>query len=104
MVRYSPDWIHIGFTFILLTANLFRHPTLIEHELYASLKHQLLPNSRQNTMLAQCPTLLLNTDRRMIMSGLQPELFLQSLSGCIQRGVLCALHKPEAGCRTTPTL
>ena len=34
MVLYSPDWTNIGFTFILLTVNLFRHPTLIEHGLY----------------------------------------------------------------------
>ena len=30
----SPDWTNIGFSFILLTVNLFRHPTLIEHGLY----------------------------------------------------------------------
>ena len=34
MVLYSPDWTNIGFSFILLTVNLFRHPTLVEHGLY----------------------------------------------------------------------
>ena len=33
MVLYSPDWTTIGFSFILLTVNLFRHSTLIEHGL-----------------------------------------------------------------------
>ena len=33
MVQYLPDWTNIGFSFILLTVNLFRHPTLIEHGL-----------------------------------------------------------------------
>ena len=32
MVLYSPDWTNIGFSFILLIVNLFRHPTLIQHE------------------------------------------------------------------------
>ena len=37
MVLYSPDWTNIiGFYFILLTVNLFRHSTLIEHGLYNS--------------------------------------------------------------------
>ena len=27
MVLYSPDWTNIGFSFILPTVNLFRHPT-----------------------------------------------------------------------------
>ena len=31
---YSPDWTNIGFSFILLTVYLFRHPTIIEHGLY----------------------------------------------------------------------
>ena len=34
MVVYSLDWTNIGFSFILLTVNLFRHPILIEHGLY----------------------------------------------------------------------
>ena len=33
MVLYSPNWTNIGFSFILLTINLFRHHTLIEHGL-----------------------------------------------------------------------
>ena len=33
MVLHSPDWTNIGFSFILLTVNLFRHLTLIEHGL-----------------------------------------------------------------------
>ena len=33
MVLYSLDWTSIGFLFILLTVNLFRHLTLIEHGL-----------------------------------------------------------------------
>ena len=37
MVLYSPDWAHIGFSFILLTVNMFRHPTLIGHGLYSLL-------------------------------------------------------------------
>ena len=36
MVLYSPDWTNIGVSFILLTVNLFCHPTLIEHELYCT--------------------------------------------------------------------
>ena len=32
MVIYSCDWTKTGFSFILLTVNLFRHPTLIERE------------------------------------------------------------------------
>ena len=35
MVLYSPDWTNIGFSFILLTVNLFRHPTHIEHGQYS---------------------------------------------------------------------
>ena len=31
MVLYSPDWTNIGFSFIILTVNLFCHTTLIEH-------------------------------------------------------------------------
>ena len=34
MVLCSPDWTHIACSFLLLTVNLFRHPTLIEHGLY----------------------------------------------------------------------
>ena len=34
MALYSPDWTNIGFSLRLLTVNLFRHPTLIEHGLY----------------------------------------------------------------------
>ena len=34
MVLYSPGWTNIGFSFILLTVNLFRHLTLIERGLY----------------------------------------------------------------------
>ena len=34
MVRFSPDWTYIGFSFIRLTVNLFRHLILIEHGLY----------------------------------------------------------------------
>ena len=34
MVLYSPDWINTGFSFILLTVNLFRHSTLTEQGLY----------------------------------------------------------------------
>ena len=37
MVLYSPDWTHIGCSFRLLTVNLFRHPTLIEHGLYSQI-------------------------------------------------------------------
>ena len=33
MVLYSPDWTNIGFSFILLTVYLFRHPTLMENAL-----------------------------------------------------------------------
>ena len=33
MLLYSP-WTITGFSFILLTVNLFRHPTIIEHGLY----------------------------------------------------------------------
>ena len=32
MVLYSPHWTNLGFSFILLTVNLFRHPTHIEHD------------------------------------------------------------------------
>ena len=28
------NWTNIGVSFVLLTVNLFRHPTLIEHGLY----------------------------------------------------------------------
>ena len=34
MVLYSPDWTNTGFSFILLTVNLFRHCTLTELGLY----------------------------------------------------------------------
>ena len=34
MVLCSPDWTNIGFSFILLTVNLFRHSTLSEHGLF----------------------------------------------------------------------
>ena len=30
MVLYSPDWINRGFSFIFLTVNIFRIPTLIQ--------------------------------------------------------------------------
>ena len=33
-VLYSPDWTHTGFSFIILTVNLFCHPTVIQHRLY----------------------------------------------------------------------
>ena len=36
MVIYSPDWTNTGFSFILLTVNLFRHSTLTEQGLYPS--------------------------------------------------------------------
>ena len=44
MVLYSPESTNIGFSFILLTVNLFRHPTLIQHGLYSDIllkKHKL---------------------------------------------------------------
>ena len=31
---YSPNWTNTGFSFILLTVNLFRHSTLTEQGLY----------------------------------------------------------------------
>ena len=34
MVLYSLDWTNTGFSFIILTINLFRHPTLIEQGLF----------------------------------------------------------------------
>ena len=34
MALYLPDWTNIGFSFMLLTVNLFRHPTHIEHGIY----------------------------------------------------------------------
>ena len=34
MVLYSSDWTNTGFSFILLTVNLFRHSTLTEQGLY----------------------------------------------------------------------
>ena len=34
MVLYSPGWTNIGFSFILLTVNLFRHLSLIERGPY----------------------------------------------------------------------
>ena len=34
MVLYSPDWTNTGFSFILITVNLFRHSTLTEQGLY----------------------------------------------------------------------
>ena len=34
MVIYSHDWTNIGFSFILITVNLFRHPTSIKFRLY----------------------------------------------------------------------
>ena len=37
MVLYSPDWTNTGFSFILLTVNLFRHSTLTEQGLYVKL-------------------------------------------------------------------
>ena len=40
MVLYSPDWTNIGFSFILLTVNQFRHPTLIQHGLHMQNKTQ----------------------------------------------------------------
>ena len=43
MVLFSPDWTNIGFFFILLTVNLFRHSTLIEHGLYLMLLLCLYP-------------------------------------------------------------
>ena len=48
MVLYSPDWTNTGFSFILLTVNLFRHSTLTEQGLYctdliiASFQHNLI--------------------------------------------------------------
>ena len=35
MVLYSPDWTNTGFSLILITVNLFRHLTLIEHGVYS---------------------------------------------------------------------
>ena len=35
MVLYTPDWTNVGFLFILLTVNLFCHPTFIEQGLYS---------------------------------------------------------------------
>ena len=37
MVLYSHNWTNIGFSFIILTVNLFCHPTLIKHGLYVHL-------------------------------------------------------------------
>ena len=34
MVLYSPDWTNIWLSFILLTVNMYSHPTLIEHGQY----------------------------------------------------------------------
>ena len=49
MVLYSPDWTNTGFSFILLTVNLFRHSTLTEQGLYVycftSLSHDTAQTS-----------------------------------------------------------
>ena len=37
MVLYSHDWTNMGFYYILLTVNLYRHSTLIEHGLHRQL-------------------------------------------------------------------
>ena len=42
MVLYSPDWTNTGFSFILLTVNLFRHSTLTEQGLYLENSYCLL--------------------------------------------------------------
>ena len=34
MVLYLSNWTNIGFSFLFLTVNLFRHSTLNEHRLY----------------------------------------------------------------------
>ena len=41
MILYSPDWTNVGFSFILLTVNLFRHSTLIEHGLNIYASHDI---------------------------------------------------------------
>ena len=41
---YSPDWTITGFSFILLTVNLFRHSTLTEQGLYSKVLNLLLLN------------------------------------------------------------
>ena len=47
MVFYSPDWTNTGFSFILLTVNLFRHSTLTEQGLYICLRHVHCSDSQQ---------------------------------------------------------
>ena len=48
MVLYSPDWTIIGFSFILLAVNPFRHSTLIEHGLYCLNVNTFAKGSAQN--------------------------------------------------------
>ena len=38
MVLYSPDWTGAGFSFILLTVNLFCHSMLIDQGLYPNMQ------------------------------------------------------------------
>ena len=48
MVLYSPDWTNIGFSFVLLTVTLFRHPALIEHGLYHKILEFIITSLYRN--------------------------------------------------------
>ena len=50
----------MGFSFLLLTVNLFRHPTLIEHGLYLKLitNHNKLSTQYAGGMFTQATALL----------------------------------------------
>ena len=53
MVLYSPDWTNTGFSFILLTVNLFRHSTLTEQGLYLKLFNQKQHSSTMKSTITQ---------------------------------------------------
>ena len=60
MVLYSPDWTNTGFSFILLTVNLFRHSTLTEQGLYILFYHlNLISNIGYSILVELLDTLKL---------------------------------------------
>ena len=74
MVLYSPDWTNTGFSFILLTVNLFRHSTLTEQGLYHKYSDTL------NTFNMLCP---LNKAKVIFKGSSKNQFYFSMLHGTL---------------------
>ena len=66
MVLDSPDWTNIGFPFIILTVNLFRHPTLMSTDY---MHFSMIHCKKRQTSESQCVEILKLSKRYRKVEG-----------------------------------